>query len=170
MQSMIHHWNLQIFTKYTFGCCSTNTIIWEKHRSGPPLHNTKKMHTLTRKIKNPEQLERQKRLHSRTENTTQKQVRQQNKNRKYTEPTRQQNIETENTRAPNQNQFQLWATDQGWLKWGNAGTAFRAEQGPCEPSKGLASKFDALSFYSCSEVQCRIKRGIPDKSVRGPLR
>ena len=30
---------------------------------------------------------------------------------------------------------------QGWLKWGNAGTAFRAEQGPCEPSKGLVSKF-----------------------------
>ena len=32
-------------------------------------------------------------------------------------------------------------TSQGWLKWGNAGTAFRAEQGPCEPSKGLVSKF-----------------------------
>ena len=30
---------------------------------------------------------------------------------------------------------------QGWLKWGNAGTAFRAEQGPCEPSKGLVNKF-----------------------------
>ena len=26
---------------------------------------------------------------------------------------------------------------QGWLKCGNSGTAFRAEQGPCEPSKGL---------------------------------
>ena len=33
------------------------------------------------------------------------------------------------------------SSNQGWLKCGNSGTAFRAEQGPCEPSKGLVSKF-----------------------------
>ena len=30
---------------------------------------------------------------------------------------------------------------QGWLKCWNSGTAFWAEQGPCEPSKGFVSKF-----------------------------